>query len=82
MKKFELTIKAGRQTDELRPRIETILRRFKVPYEVRASADEELSFEVALPLETERDRVTNAILRLDPEGHAFVDWSEKKNKAK
>jgi hypothetical protein len=29
-----------------------------------------------------RDRVTNAILRLDPEGHASVDWSEKKAKAK
>ena len=28
-KKFELTIKAGDQTDELRPKIETILRRFK-----------------------------------------------------
>lgn len=82
VKKFELTIKAGGQTDELRPRIETILRRFKVPYEVRASADEELSFEVTLPLDMERDRVTNAILRLDPEGHAAVDWSEKKNKAK
>jgi uncharacterized membrane protein YhiD involved in acid resistance len=81
-KKFELTIKAGDQTDELRPKIEAILRRFKVPYEVRASADEELSFEVTLPLDVERDRVTNAILRLDPEGHAAVDWSEKKNKAK
>ena len=81
-KKYELTIKAGDQTDELRPKIETILRRFKAPYEVRASADEELSFEVTLPLDMERDRVTNAILRLDPEGHAAVDWSEKKSKAK
>ena len=30
----------------------------------------------------ERDIVTDAILRLDPEGKAAVDWSEKKNKAK
>ena len=82
MKKFELTIKAGDQTDEQRQKIETILRSFGLPYELRASADDGLSYEVAMPLEVERDRVTDAILRLDPEGHAAVDWSEKKNKAK
>ncbi len=68
VKKFELTIKAGNQTDELRPKIEAILRRFKLPYELRASADEELCYEVAVPFDLERDRVTDAILRLDPEG--------------
>ncbi len=42
----------------------------------------ELCYDVTVPLELDRDRVTDAILRLDPEGHAAVDWSEKKNKAK
>lgn len=83
MKKFDLTIKAGDQTDELRQKIETILRRFGLNYELRASADAEICYEVAMPFDVERDRVTDAILRLDPEGHAAVDWSEKKkNKAK
>ena len=82
VKKFELTIKAGNQTDELRPKIESVLSRFKLPYELRASADEELCYELVVPFDVERDRVTNAILRLDPEGHAAVDWSEKKNKTK
>ena len=82
MKKFDLTIKAGDQTDELRPKIETILRRFKLLHELRTSADAELCYEVSVPFDVERDRVTDAILRLDPEGHAAVDWSEKKNKAK
>lgn len=82
MKKFDLTIKAGDQTDQLRPKIETILRRFELLYELRASADDEICYEVAMPIDVERDRVTDAILRLDPEGHAAVDWSEKKNKAK
>ena len=82
VKKFDLTIKAGDQTDELRPKIESILRRFKLPYDLRASADAELCYEVAVPLDLERDRVTDAILRIDPEGHAAVDWSEKKNKSK
>ena len=82
LKKFDLTIKAGDQTDELRQKIEAILRRFKLTHELRASADAELCYEVAMPIDVERDRVTDAILRLDPEGHAAVDWSEKKNKAK
>lgn len=82
VKTYDLTIKAGDQTDELRPKIEPILRRFELPYELRASADTELCYEVAVPLDLERDRVSNAILRLDPRGHAAVDWSEKKNKAK
>ena len=81
-KKFELTIKAGSQTDELRPKIESILSRFELPYELRASADEELCYELVVPFDVERDRVTNAILRLDPKGHAAVDWSEKKNNSK
>jgi uncharacterized membrane protein YhiD involved in acid resistance len=81
VKKFELTVKVGDRTDELRGKIETVLRRFKLPHELRTSADTELCYEVTVPLEFERGRVTTAILRLDPEGHAAVDWSDKKNKA-
>jgi uncharacterized membrane protein YhiD involved in acid resistance len=79
VKKFDLTVKVGDRTDELRHKIETILRRVKLPYELRSSADTELCYQVTVPLEFERDRLTTAILRLDPEGQAAVDWSEKKN---
>ncbi|MET0165361.1 MAG: MgtC/SapB family protein [Vicinamibacterales bacterium] len=82
IKKFDLTIKAGNQTDELRNKIEAILRRYKVVHDLRASSDEELCYDIEVPIDLERDRVTNAVLRLDPEGHASVNWSEKKNKAK
>jgi uncharacterized membrane protein YhiD involved in acid resistance len=81
-KKFDLTIKVGPETDQQRSKIEGVLRRFNLAYELRASADEQLSYEVTLPFDVGRDSVTNAILRLDPEGHAAVDWSEKKGKAK
>lgn len=77
-KHFELKIKAGEQTDELRPQIEAILRRFELPFELRVSSDEEVSYDVAVPLEVKTDRITNAILRLDQDGHAAVDWTEKK----
>ena len=31
-----------------------------------------------VPLELQTDRVSNAILKLDPEGHAAVEWTDKK----
>ena len=77
-KQFELKIRAGARTDELRPQIEGILRRFNLRFEIRTSSDEEVSYEVAVPFEVRTDRVTNAILKLDPNGHAAVDWAEKK----
>jgi uncharacterized membrane protein YhiD involved in acid resistance len=82
IKRFDLKVKLGKQTDERRPRIETILRRFKLEFELRSSADEEVCYEVAMPLDMPADRITDAILRLDPEGHGAVDWAEKKNKTK
>jgi hypothetical protein len=30
----------------------------------------------------QKDRVSNAILKLDPEGHGSVEWNEKKPKTK
>jgi hypothetical protein len=37
---------------------------------------------VEVPLELKTDRITNAILKLDPEGHASVEWADKKKKGK
>jgi hypothetical protein len=82
VKRYELKIKSGDQTDEMRPRIEDILRRFQLEYELVSSADEQVAYELVVPLEANRDRVTNAILRLDPDGHASVEWDEKKSKGK
>jgi uncharacterized membrane protein YhiD involved in acid resistance len=81
-KAFDLKVRAGEQTDELRPRLEAILRRYSCEFELRASSDEEVSYEVQVPLDVQTDDVSNAILRLDPDGHAAVDWAEKKKKGK
>jgi uncharacterized membrane protein YhiD involved in acid resistance len=82
VKKYELKIKAGNQTDDMRPKFEGILRRFELPFALQSSADEEVCYEVDMPLDVNRDRVTNALLRLDSTGHAAVEWAEKKNKGK
>jgi len=71
-----------RRTDAMRPQFEEILRRYSLKYELRTSSDEEVCYDVQVPLETQTDRISNAILRLDPEGHASVEWSDKKPKAK
>ncbi|MDQ3349471.1 MAG: DUF4956 domain-containing protein [Acidobacteriota bacterium] len=79
--RFSLNVKAGKETDTLRPKVEAILKRFGLRFELRMSSDEELCYDVHMPLELQTDRVSNAILRLDPDGHAAVEWSEKKPKS-
>jgi uncharacterized membrane protein YhiD involved in acid resistance len=81
-KRFDLTVKLGKDTDERRKSIEAVLQRFRLEYELRTSADEEVCYEVGVPLELHTDRISNAILRLDPDGHGSVEWAEKKAKAK
>ena len=82
IKRFDLRIKAGKETDALRPQIEEILRRYRLKFELRTSSDEEVCYDVQVPLEMRTDRVSNAILKLDPEGHAAVEWADKKAKGK
>ena len=78
MKPFDLKIKINKDTDALRPKIEEILRRYSLKFELRTSSDEEVCYDVQVPLELKTDRVSNALLRLDPGGHASVEWTEKK----
>ena len=77
-KPFNLLVKLGEQTDERRSEVEAVLRRHNLKFEIRTTSDEELSYDIEMPLDFKTDRVTNAILKLDPEGHASVEWSDKK----
>lgn len=77
-KQFSLRVKAGEDTDSLRVKIEKILDRYELKYELRTSSDEEVCYDVKVPHEVQTDDVSNAILKLDPAGHASVDWSDKK----
>ena len=79
---FDLKIRMGDDTDGRRSQFEAILTRFHVDFDLRAASDEEVTYEVLVPLDLSRDRVSNALLALDPDGHGAVDWTEKKLKAK
>jgi uncharacterized membrane protein YhiD involved in acid resistance len=81
-KRFTLKIKAGKDTDAIRSKIERILARYRIEFELRSSSDDEVCYDVQVPLEVPTDRVSNAILRLDPEGHLAVDWADKSEKKK
>jgi uncharacterized membrane protein YhiD involved in acid resistance len=77
-KAFDLKIKIGKDTDALRPEIEEILRRHRLKFELRTSSDDEVLYDIKVPLELRTERVTDAILKLDANGHATVEWAEKK----
>src|SRR5262249_54554240 len=81
-KLFELKIKMGKETDERRNDLDALLARYRVDFDLLSSSDEEVCYEVWVPLETQKERISNAILKLDPAGHASVEWAEKKPKAK
>lgn len=81
-KLFELSIKMGDDTDGRRKEFDEVLRKYQVDFTVLTSSDEEVCYEMHVPLELDRDRITNALLKLDPKGHATVVWNEKKPKTK
>lgn len=79
---YTLTIKMGDDTDGRSKEFDAILNRHNVDFALQTSSDEEVSYEANVPLEVERDRITTALLKLDPDGHASVQWAEKKAKTK
>lgn len=74
---WELEIKLGDKTADLRPRIESVLRRFKAEYELRGQSEEEVSYMVTTPLSLHTDRVSNALTELVEHGKGAVEWREK-----
>jgi uncharacterized membrane protein YhiD involved in acid resistance len=81
-KLFDLKIKMGDDTDGRRKEFDAILKKFHVDFDLLAASDEEVAYEVWVPLEMQKERLANALLKLDPEGHASVEWTEKKIKSK
>ena len=79
-KHFMLKVKAEKNTDGMRDRLEQVLRTYRLPFELRTASDEEVCYDVQVPLETQVDDISNRILTLDPDGHLGVEWEEKKKK--
>ena len=78
-KTFELKIAAPDPT-ALRNKVEALLRRYNVTYALRTAGPKELVYEAQLPWDVRTDRLSNAILKLEPQGEKEVVWDEKKKK--
>jgi uncharacterized membrane protein YhiD involved in acid resistance len=78
---FQLTVK-GADPAALKPRIEKLLARHHIEFELRTASKEELSYEVEMPMGRKTDRLSNVILALDPENATAVEWEDKKDKNK
>jgi hypothetical protein len=78
-KTFDLKVMA---TDPaaVRDKVESILRRSEVKYELRTAGAKELVYETELPMSARTDKLSNAILSLQPNGETEVIWEEKKKK--
>ncbi len=78
---LKLSVKEGNLAD-LRAQIEAVLRRFNATFEMRALADEALSYAIDAPANLRVDRVSSAIEALAPDAGIGVEWDEKKVKSK
>jgi uncharacterized membrane protein YhiD involved in acid resistance len=78
-KAFTLSVKT-KDPATLRPGIEQLLRRHRAEFELRTTAADEVCYEVRLPYTQRTDRLSNALVALDPSGETAVEWDEKKVK--
>jgi hypothetical protein len=76
---FQLTV-SMKEANDMRTKVEQTFRRFRIPYELRGSSQEELSFEVRVPAKRNTEHVSTAIAAIDPERPIEVKWDKKKDK--
>lgn len=79
-KAFTLEVKA-KEAPKVQPKVEMLLRRRKVKFELREMSPEEFSYEVELPAEMKTDTLSTEIMALDPDTGTAVNWSPEKNKS-
>ena len=64
--------------DALRPRLERLLGQHRAKFELRSISEEQISYEVALPLDQGTDALSSAIAALNGGETTAVRWEEKK----
>ena len=56
-----------------------MLRRRRIPFELRSTSTEEICYEVKLPLAAHTDNVSEALMSLKPAQSVNVKWERKKD---
>ena len=71
---------SGKEVDEMRSGVEQVLRQNRIRFDLRTGGQEELAYDVEMPARKRTERLTDAILALDTDDVATVEWSEGKKK--
>lgn len=78
-KAFILKI-SGKEVDEMRAGVEQVLRQNRIRFDLRTGGQEELAYDVEMPARKRTELLTDAILALDTEDVATVEWMQEKKK--
>ncbi len=79
VQRFLLGIKSPKP-ETLRPGVEFLLREHRATFELRSLSEEEVSYEVAMPLDQSTDTLSSAIAALNGGQTTAVEWEERKEK--
>jgi hypothetical protein len=74
---FELAITAT-DSASLKDSIEGLLQRRRIPFELRSTSNDGITYEVKLPLDIHTDKVSDALMSLNPTRPVNVKWEQKK----
>jgi len=74
---FDLAITA-KDSASLKALIEDALRHRRIPFELLGTSTEMISYEVKLPMDTNTEKVSKALMRLTPAQSINVKWERKK----
>jgi uncharacterized membrane protein YhiD involved in acid resistance len=80
LRRFHLTV-ATKDAEAIRPRIETLLRRYNAHFELRSLTEEELKYELKVPFELKTEKLSNEITALNGQEAVAVEWDEKKQQS-
>jgi uncharacterized membrane protein YhiD involved in acid resistance len=86
-KKFELTVgmdeeHTEKNAEDIRSRVEAVLDRFQLEYELRTTSPEKIVYAVKVPFEADTETITNAFLALDKKKPLTIKWDDKPTKSK
>jgi uncharacterized membrane protein YhiD involved in acid resistance len=76
-KRFHLNVTAP-AAEELKPKLESLLKRHRASFDLRSISGDEIKFEVRLPYDARTEELSNAIVALGENGKIAVEWDEKK----
>jgi hypothetical protein len=79
-KVFTLEVKA-KEAAKVQPRVEMLLRRRRIHYELREVKPDEFQYHVELPMDAKTDVLSAEILALDPDDGTAVEWKTEKTKS-